>query len=495
MNLLTSTRQSDVAVQPSEAMLAGIAPGGGLFVFEQFPKLPLETIIKLNYADLVGALLALFLDEWSTEQLTTLARHAYGDAFANGNCTQYQHFGKLHFCELYHGPTFAFKDFALTILPHLLTASLAKQDYAKHLLILTATSGDTGKAALQGFNGVDNIDIVVFYPNNGVSPIQARQMQTQPGDNLTVLAVEGNFDDAQSNVKKIFNDKKFNEQIAALGVQLSSANSINIGRLLPQIAYYVDSYCQLCKNGSIKIGETINFVVPTGNFGNILAAYYAKQMGLPIAKLVCASNCNDVLTEFINTGTYNANRPFYTTMSPSMDILISSNLERLLFHLSDNDSTYTATLMKQLATEKHFTISDKIRTQLHDFKAYACSEHNSSLAIKQAFADFNYLIDPHTAVAYHCYQEYLKETGDKRHTVVMSTASPFKFPHSVCQSLGCLDTTCDDYQLINHLANKAKLAVPPYFNILNKLPLLHDEIIKKEQMPNAVIDYLRRRKC
>ncbi len=493
MNLLTSTRQSDVAVQPSEAMLSGIAPDGGLYLPKQLPKLSIEKYIDLPYADLVGQILSLFLDEWSTEQLTTLARRAYGAAFANDNCTQYQHFDKLHFCELYHGPTFAFKDFALAILPHLLSASLSKRNSAQRLLILTATSGDTGKAALQGFQDNDNIDIVVFYPNDGVSPIQARQMQTQPGNNLTVLAIEGNFDDAQSNVKKMFTDTAFNDQVLSLGAQLSSANSINIGRLLPQIAYYVDSYRQLCKSGSIDIGEAINFVVPTGNFGNILAAYYAKQMGLPIDKLICASNCNDVLTEFINTGSYNAKRAFYTTMSPSMDILISSNLERLLYHLAGDDSAYVASLMQQLATEKRFVVNATITAGLADFKAYACAEDDTKKAIKAVFDNYRYLIDPHTAVAYHCYQQYQAESGDSQHGVIMATASPFKFPTSVCQSLGCLDDKQDDYQLIDRLATLAELPAPPYFKTLRELPLLHEKVIKTEQMPTAVIDYLRSR--
>ncbi len=495
MNVLTSTRQSAMRVLPSEAMLAGIAPDGGLYVFEEFPQSPpLDQLIDLPYADLVGTLLSLFLDEWSKEQLIEITRRAYGTAFNSDSCTQYQHFDKTHFCELYHGPTFAFKDFALSVLPHLLTASLAKQDATKRLLILTATSGDTGKAALEGFADVAGIDIVVFYPANGVSAIQAKQMQTQTGHNLTVLAIDGNFDDAQTHVKKMFIDRAFNDQMANLGVQLSSANSINIGRLLPQIAYYVDSYRQLYKKGVIELGEAINVVVPSGNFGNILAAYYAKQMGLPIVNLICASNCNDVLTEFINTGIYNADRQFYTTMSPSMDILISSNLERLLYHLSGNNSTYTAELMHQLATNRQFTVNPKMRTGSTDFYGYACSESNTQLAIKHVFDNYHYLIDPHTAVAYHCYQRYQTETGDQRHTVIMSTASPFKFPDSVCQSLKIADGYHSHYQKISHLATLARQEVPSYFETLDQLPLLHNKTIKIEQMPNSIIEFLRSKK-
>ncbi len=494
MNLLTSTRQSAMRVQPSDAMLAGIAPDGGLFVFDEFPKLPLEQLLDLPYTDMVGTLLSLYLDEWSTKQLIELARNAYRTAFTNDTCTQYQSFEKLHFCELYHGPTFAFKDFALAILPHLLTTSLTKQKTAKRLLILTATSGDTGKAALQGFADVAGIDIVVFYPVSGVSAIQAKQMRTQTGQNLAVFAIEGNFDDAQTHVKKMFISRAFNDQVASLGVQLSSANSINIGRLLPQIAYYVDSYRQLYKKGSIKLGDAINVVVPSGNFGNILAAYYAKQMGLPIEKLICASNCNDVLTEFINTGVYNAKRQFYTTMSPSMDILISSNLERFIYHLSGNDSDYTASLMCQLATEQHFKVNRKVRAGLTDFYGYACSENDTQMAIKQVFEDYNYLIDPHTAVAFHCYQCYQRETGDQRHTIIMSTASPFKFPDSVCQSLAIADKSSDHYQKIADLAALSKQPIPPYFKTLNALPILHDKTIAIEKMPDSVIDFLRSKK-
>ncbi len=494
MNVLTSTRQSAIRALPSEAMLAGIAPDGGLFVFEQFPKLPLDQLLDLPYADMVGTLLSLYLDEWSAKQLIELARRAYRNAFTSESCTQFKHFNKLHFCELYHGPTYAFKDFALTVLPHLLTASLAKQNTTNRLLILTATSGDTGKAALQGFADVTGIDIVVFYPANGVSPIQARQMQTQAGQNLAVFAIEGNFDDAQSHVKKMFNDQNFKEQTAALGVQLSSANSINMGRLLPQIAYYVDSYRQLFKAGAIKFADAINVVVPSGNFGNILAAYYAKQMGLPIANLICASNCNDVLTEFINTGVYNANRQFYTTMSPSMDILISSNLERLIYHLSGNDSCYTANLMLQLANKQQFEVNHKVRAGLADFYAYACNESGTQSAINEVYNDCDYLIDPHTAVAYHCYQCYQKETGDQRHAIIMSTASPFKFADSVCQSLAIADSLNNQSQKIALLATHTKLPIPPYFETLNQLPLLHNKTISIEQMPNSVLEFIRRKK-
>ncbi len=495
MSALYNTRKKNQSTSIDEAIIQGIAPGGGLYVPQKLPSLnlaeSLDDFLKMDYPTLCGNVLALFFDEWQRRELIDIARDAYSCSFAGGSCTRYKDASTLHFCELYHGPTFAFKDFALVLLPRLLSAALKKRQSTRRILILTATSGDTGKAALEGFKDVANIDIVVFYPNDGVSPIQAKQMQTQTGENVAVFAIEGNFDDAQTAVKQMFNCKAFGEQLNALSVDLSSANSINIGRLLPQIVYYIDSYLHLLRRGDIAFGEQINVVVPTGNFGDILAAYYAKQMGLPIADLVCASNQNDVLTEFFNSGSYNAARQFYTTMSPSMDILISSNLERLLYHISDQNTDYVDRCMRDLAAQKHYQITPQMQQNLKDFKAYSCTEENTKSAIKTVFDEMHYLIDPHTAVAYNCYTQYRKDNPNDRHTVIMSTASPYKFPNSVCQSLTLGNAEMDDYQLIAKLEEATDCTAPTYLKRLASLKNIHDRVVTIDTMQTAVLDFLR----
>ncbi len=495
MSLLYNTRKENQATSIGDAIIQGIAPGGGLYVPNKLPSLNLaesiDDYLKMDYPTLCGNVLALFFDEWPRRELIDIARDAYLTTFGDNTCTRYKDSKALHFCELYHGPTFAFKDFALVLLPRLLSTALKKQQSNQRILILTATSGDTGKAALEGFKDVENIDIVVFYPNDGVSPIQAKQMQTQLGKNVAVFAIEGNFDDAQTAVKKMFNSKPFGDQLGALSIDLSSANSINIGRLLPQIVYYIDGYLHLLRRADIRLGEQVNVVVPTGNFGDILAAYYAKKMGLPIADLVCSSNQNDVLTEFINTGTYNATRQFYTTMSPSMDILISSNLERLLYHISDGDTNYVDNCMRALATKKYYQITPQMHAKLKDFKAYSCSEENTKLAIKAVFDEMHYLIDPHTAVAYNCYWQYLDANPNNRHTLIMSTASPYKFPHSVCRSLAIGNEEMDEYQLIEKLEEKTDCSAPPYLTHLKSLNNLHNRVVAIDDMQAAVLDFLR----
>lgn len=453
-----STRSKKWA-DPEEAILQGIAPDGGLYVPESFPKLDLGSLIHKSYQDIGFEVMSRYFDSTPVDQLNSFISQAYGK-FKHPKVTPVASHGPYHFLELFHGPTLAFKDVALSILPYLMTSSAKMLNVVEDIVVLTATSGDTGKAALEGFSDVPGTKVVVFYPKDGVSTIQKKQMTTQKGNNVHVIAIEGNFDDAQNGVKAIFNDMPYREKLKDRNYLLSSANSINIGRLVPQIVYYFAAYAQAVQDGSISLGDSINFVVPTGNFGNILAGYYAKQMGLPVGKLICASNENNVLYEFFATGTYNRNRPFILTSSPSMDILISSNFERLLYHVSEDDGAFVQESMSRLNQEGSYNVTDSMKKRIDaDFYGGYCSEEETREIIRRLYQEFGYVMDPHTAVAAKVYENYRKETKDDSYTVILSTASPFKFTKSVYEAL-FEKTDLDDVSLITPLAEKTNLLEP-----------------------------------
>jgi threonine synthase len=434
-----STRNKNASFSGTEAILRGLSPDGGLLVPERIPRLgpgELDALAEMSYPERAGYVMSLFLEEFTRPELTDFAREAYGPAkFDGGDAAPIRKTGEgEHFLELWHGPTSAFKDIALQMLPRLLSASLGKTGERRDACILVATSGDTGKAALEGFRDVPRAKIMVFYPRGGVSDVQRLQMTTQEGGNVGVCAVNGNFDDAQTGVKEIFNDADFRARLGGLGYFLSSANSINWGRLAPQIAYYVSACCDLVRSGEAKRGEAVNFCVPTGNFGNILAGWYAKKMGAPIGRLICASNENYVLETFIKSGLYNKRRKFRATLSPSMDILVSSNLERLLFELSGGDDGLVTRLMKR----KHdYRVPGEIRARVAEtFRGGRCGDARTKEIIGRVFAEKRYLLDTHTAVAYGVLEDYRASSGDKTPAVVVSTASPFKFCASVMEALG-----------------------------------------------------------
>ena len=426
--LYKSTRSDSAPVSASKAILMGLAQDGGLFVPTQIPAFDktLSELAGMDYRGVAYEVMKLLLTDFTEEELKGCIERAYGDNFDVKEIVPLHNADGAYLLELFHGPTIAFKDMALQILPHLMTTSMKKNREDKEVVILTATSGDTGKAAMAGFADVAGTRIMVFYPKDGVSSIQERQMVTQKGDNTRVVGIRGNFDDAQSEVKRIFGDAALRGEMAEKGFAFSSANSINIGRLVPQIVYYVFAYTRLLKDGVIREGEKINIVVPTGNFGNILAAYYASGMGLPVAKLLCASNSNKVLFDFFTTGTYDRNRDFILTSSPSMDILISSNLERLIYHISGNDSAATAALMKDLSEKGSYAITDQMKEGLSLFEGGYATEEETAAAIRRLYETDGYVIDPHTAVAVHVYDAYRSKTGDTTPAVIASTASPFK---------------------------------------------------------------------
>ena len=433
-----STRGSKIFKTAPEAIIQGLAEDKGLYVPEEIPALPftVEEMIGKSYQEVAFKILKAFFPEYTDEEMKHCVEGAYDSKFEAEEIVPVVHSAGVDFLELYHGKTAAFKDMALSILPYLLTTAMKKENEDKKICILTATSGDTGKAALEGFADVEGTEIIVFYPNQGVSEVQERQMVTQEGENTHVFAINGNFDNAQSGVKQIFNDDEMAKELAYKGVKLSSANSINIGRLVPQVAYYIYAYIKLVSSGTLENGQPMNVVVPTGNFGNILAAYYAGQMGIPMGKFICASNENKVLTDFINTGVYDIRREFHLTNSPSMDILISSNLERLLYHLSGNNGEEVKGLMDALESEKVYKVSDKIKSGLKDFYGGYATVEETNETIGKVYAEDNYLMDTHTAVAYKVYENYLAETGDKTPTVIASTASPYKFADSVAKAIG-----------------------------------------------------------
>lgn len=482
-----STRGSERTLRGAQAIIQGISEDKGLYVPTEFPKLScrIEDLTGKTYQEIAKTVIGAFFDDFTAEEMAFCVERAYDEKFEAKEVAPIVKAGDAHFLELYHGKTAAFKDMALSILPYLLTTSLNKEKEDKKICILTATSGDTGKAALEGFADVEGTEIIVFYPNKGVSTVQERQMVTQEGANTHVFAIEGNFDDAQTGVKKIFNDNELAERLAAKGVKLSSANSINIGRLVPQVAYYVYSYVKLVEEGAIEMGEKINIVVPTGNFGNILAGYYAKQLGIPVNRFICASNENKVLTDFINTGVYDIRREFYLTNSPSMDILISSNLERLLYHLSGGNGAEIRELMNQLETEKMYSVSDTIREGLAEFYGGYADQAATNETIGRMYRENGYLMDTHTAVAYKVYEDYRKATGDETVTVIASTASAFKFAESVADAIGVqADTDC--FGLLETLSKHTDVKIPRGLQNLDKKEIRHTGVIEVEEMAGTV---------
>jgi len=463
-----STRDKNIAVSSAQAIKKGISPDGGLFVPVSIPQISLDDIEKMSgikYTERAEFILGKYLTDYTTDEIADCAKNAYkAEKFGSDDTAPvYKLNDSAYILELWHGPTCAFKDMALQILPHLLTKAIKKTGEDKEVVILVATSGDTGKAALEGFKDVEGTKIQVFYPVDGVSKIQKLQMTTQEGNNVSVVAVKGNFDDAQTGVKKIFTDKEYIKELDAKGYSLSSANSINWGRLVPQIVYYFSAYCDMLKNGEIKLGEEINICVPTGNFGNILAAYYAKCMGLPVKKLICASNKNNVLTDFIKTGTYDKNRTFHTTISPSMDIIISSNLERLLFIMSDYNDAEIKDYMDKLSTDGKYTVSKEIFEKIKtDFYAGCCDDNETKTTIKTIKDEYSYTADTHTAVGIKVYSDYIKETGDNTKTVIASTANPYKFNKSVLEALDKNQNfdDKDEFKLLDMLFERSGLEIP-----------------------------------
>lgn len=487
-----STRNKNLSIPSSQAILQGISEDGGLFLPERIPTLKenLDTLLPMGYKDLAFTIMKYFFTDFTEKELKNCIQKAYDQKFDTSAIAPVVKKGGVYFLELFHGPTLAFKDMALSILPHLLSTALNKSKSNKEVLILTATSGDTGKAALEGFSNVEHIKIMVFYPQEGVSEIQKRQMITHEGENTRVVGIEGNFDDAQSGVKKLFNDEKLKNLLNEHNTKLSSANSINIGRLVPQIVYYFYGYLNLLKNKEINAGEKINVVVPTGNFGNILAAYYAKKMGLPINKLVCASNENNVLTDFFQRGEYDINREFKMTSSPSMDILISSNLERLLFEINNGDDLLTEELINNLQSNGKYTLTKPMEERLEDFYGNFAQEEEVFRSISTVFQSTGYVMDPHTAVGYRVYQKYIAESKDTTKTLIASTASPFKFGKSVGKALG-LEELEDDFKVLNRISKVAKIDIPKNIKELENKKVLHNYSCKKHEMKTMVENFVK----
>ena len=480
-----STRNKEKIVSVSEAIIQGLADDGGLYTPQALDqKVDLASTLKMSYLELAQYILSLFLSDFSHEQIQQCVQNAYQNSFENNEVAPLCKYNDGWLMELWHGPTSAFKDVALTLLPHLLTAAYQNQNENDLISILTATSGDTGKAAINGFADIKNTAITVLYPEIGVSDIQKRQMQTSLGKNVEVIAVKGNFDDCQRIVKDAMKDPVVLE--ACKHMKLSSANSINIGRLLPQIVYYFDSYAKLVNHGDIQLNDAVNFVVPSGNFGNILAGYLAKQLGLPIKKLVCASNSNNVLTDFIRTGTYNVNRAFIPTISPSMDILVSSNLERLLFLLSNHNDVLINQYMASLKNDGHYTISDDLRQRLQEsFAAYDCSEDECKKVIHDTFHKEHILIDPHTAVAVHACHAYKQESNDNTPCIVLSTASAYKFAKDVYTAL--TGNSCkDEFEAMNALHDYTSFAIPKNLACLKDMEIRFTNTVKKEDALAAI---------
>lgn len=495
--LYTSTRDKSIKVTAAQAIAQGISEEGGLFVPCELPQFSIDRIssmVSMSYIDRAKTVLREFLTDFSEEELSYCVEGAYAaNKFSSPKIAPTVNIdGNKNILELWHGPTCAFKDMALQLLPYLMTVSAKKTADGKTIVILVATSGDTGKAALEGFKDVANTKILVFYPVDGVSPMQKLQMTTQEGENVAVCAINGNFDDAQSAVKSIFTNQEIKNQLAEKNMMFSSANSINWGRLVPQIVYYFSTYCDLIEMGKIKAGDQINVVVPTGNFGNILAGYYAKKMGLPIKTLVCASNSNNVLTDFLKTGTYDKNRAFYTTTSPSMDILISSNLERLLYHMSGEDDKLVSSLMSQLAEKGKYTVSDELISEIQKtFDAGFTAEDCVDETIKNHFDKYHYLCDTHTAVAVKVYDEYVKSTGDDIPTVIDSTASPYKFSASVLKAVLQGNTpNLDEFEMVDELNRVTGADVPKPLASLKDKNIRFSDVCNKEDMSQMVFKLL-----
>lgn len=495
--LYTSTRDKSIRVESAQAIAHGISKEGGLFVPVEIPKISLndiERLVNCSYIERAKEILSLYLTDFSEEELDYCVNGAYAEGRFSDKKVAPLHTldDNAEILELWKGPTCAFKDMALQLLPYLLTVASSKSAPDKEIVILVATSGDTGKAALEGFKDVPKTKILVFYPEDGVSPMQKLQMTTQEGANVGVCAIEGNFDDAQSGVKKIFTDKAVQEKLDSMGMMFSSANSINWGRLVPQIVYYVSAYCDMLEKGKISLGDEINVVVPTGNFGNILAAYYAKEMGVPIKKLICASNANDVLTEFLSTGNYNRKRDFYTTISPSMDILISSNLERLLFLLSDMDDKAVSGWMNSLSADGTYQVTDEVFDKIKNlFEAGSCDDNGTKATISKVFDKYDYLCDTHTAVAVAVYNDYVSVTADNTPTVIASTANPFKFSAAVLDAVHPgMTEGMDEFDMVLGLHVETGAECPAQLaNLKGKTPRFTN-CCKKEDMESVVFDML-----
>ena len=490
--LYSSTRNSEPKFTASQAILKGLADDGGLFVPDHIPALScsMRDLSGKSYQEVAYEVMKLFFTDFTEEELKNCIERAYDSKFDTEEIAPLVEAEGTYYLELFHGATIAFKDMALSILPHLMITSAKKNQVENEIVILTATSGDTGKAALAGFAGVEGTKIIVFYPKNGVSPIQERQMVTQKGDNTFVVGIRGNFDDAQTGVKALFNDRELAQEMAAAGLQFSSANSINIGRLVPQVVYYVYAYAKLFQEERIAEGEKINVVVPTGNFGNILAAFYARQMGVPIGKLICASNENKVLYDFFATGTYDRNREFVLTTSPSMDILISSNLERLIYRIAGEDAQKNAALMDSLARTGVYEITEQMREQLADFYGNYADEAETAGRIRQMYENTGYVLDTHTAVASAVYQKYREASKDETVTVIASTASPFKFTRSVMNAIDGKYDAMSDFELVDELARIGRLDVPNAIAEIRTAPVVHDNICDKTEMKAVVKHFL-----
>ena len=491
--LYSSTRNGEEKVTASKAILKGLADDGGLFVPESIPKLDvtIEELAKMSYQETAYAVMKLFFTDFTEEELKNCINKAYDSKFDTEEIAPLVEADGAYYLELFHGATIAFKDMALSILPHLLTTAAKKNQVNNEIVILTATSGDTGKAALAGFADVEGTKIVVFYPKDGVSPIQKQQMVTQKGDNTYVVGINGNFDQAQTGVKKMFSDKELAKELDAAGYQFSSANSINIGRFIPQITYYVYAYAKLYANGKIAKDEKINIVVPTGNFGNILSAFYAKNMGLPVAKLICASNENKVLYDFFETGKYDKNREFILTSSPSMDILISSNLERLIYWAAGNDAKKNVEFMTALTKEGVYEITPQMQEKLKDFYGNYASEEETAEAIRTLYEKTGYILDTHTAVASSVYGKYKAETkDDQTATVIASTASPFKFSRSVMDAIDPKYDTMEEFELIDELSKIGNVKIPNAIEEIRNAPVRHKATCEVDEMPRVVKEFL-----
>ena len=491
-----STRNKDYKCTSAEAIRDGLANDGGLFVPEQIPtlsKADFDKLVEMSYEERAAFVLSKYLEDYSYDELLGYTQNAYARFYGDDPCPLVNVDENLYVLELWHGPTCAFKDMALTMLPHLLVGARKKTGEKSKTLILVATSGDTGKAALEGFRDVDGVDIIVFYPSEGVSDMQKLQMKTQLGKNVYVCAIKGNFDDAQSAVKVIFNDDEMKAKLLKKDYKLSSANSINWGRLAPQIAYYISAYCDLISSDAIKFGDKVNFCVPSGNFGNILAGYYAYKMGLPVNKFVCASNSNKVLTDFFKTGTYDRNREFFKTMSPSMDILISSNLERLLFDISGHDDKLTAKRMQELKENGKYTITkeelDKIQTL---FDAYYTTEEETKAAIFSENDFDGYVMDTHTAVAMSAYDAYVAESEDEHPAIIVSTASPYKFPADVYEAITG-ERENDAFEATRKLNEETALEIPEPLQGLKEKEVRFNDVIDKNDVAKAVLDYIEKK--
>jgi threonine synthase len=488
-----STRNKSIVKSASMAIIQGLSEDGGLFVPDKFPKLDksLADLAKMDYRDVAYEVMKLFFTDFTEEELRKCIENAYDSKFDTEEIAPLAFVKDSYYLELFHGKTIAFKDMALSILPHLMTTSAKKNNISEEIVILTATSGDTGKAALAGFAGVEGCRIVVFYPKGGVSRIQERQMLTQKGDNVKVVGIRGNFDDAQTGVKMIFNDEAFKAELKTKGYRLSSANSINIGRLIPQVAYYVFAYTRLLKEGKIREGEQINFTVPTGNFGNILAGFYAMKIGIPVGKLICASNENKVLYDFFETGVYDRNREFILTTSPSMDILISSNLERLIYEIAGEDDVKCKELMASLQTTGKYEVTDKMKAACANFVGGYATEEEVLERIHQIYSETGYVMDTHTAVASAVYDRYRRIEKDETVNVIVSTASPYKFTRSVMEALEGKAEEEDDFALIDRLSSLSGIPVPNAVEEIRNAEILHHTVCDKEEMKNEVAAFLK----